>query len=886
VAERAGGGSGDEGGKPSVRGLSGWFWLVAALGVVKIVVCLPGFFFADVLSRPRPFPAWIYLASIAAFGECATLLIGGGRSDARAAWLGLHYLAFASVFSDRFLIRLTGVEWIGGLPGLLAALRPDAFGPALLWLFAREFPEGGTFGAARRIPSAMIPLAAGAGLVLSATSAASGVLRMQGFAVPPSLELLDPQSPRDLYWTTLIVLTVSALLFIVWKARFAVVNERRRVGVFVAGLVAGSLPAMVITQLEALVPAFRERIAQPDARWLSGIVMYSMLLSIPLTTTYAVIVDQVLDVRLVVRNALQYGLARYSAVALLSVPLFVAGAVVYRYRESTLSELMTGNGISVLAVVAIAAAVGARYGPRLFSTIDRRFFREQYDARRILSDLIPRSGRARSMDELAALLTAEVDHALHVHSIALFAINPPDNSLVAPDGRMRPLRRDTPLAVLVGGRTDPLQIDLRDAALRRLPESDRLWLVDGGFRLLVPLMASDGGVIGMLGLGEKRSDLPFSVEDRRLLCDVAASAGLALENLLARTFSAAGAAPSPTTSPHGRRTRDETDEAAGECMQCGAVQRASEGPCETCGADVCRAPVPHVLHGKFRVERRVGVGGMAVVYRGLDLVLNRAVAIKTLPRLSHEDAARLRREARAMAALSHPNLALVFGAETWRGTPLLIVEYLEAGTLADRLRRGPLPVAEVTNLGMALADGLTRVHNAGLLHRDIKPSNIGFTADGVPKLLDFGVAKIVARSQSSDSFSGPSIVAPTATAGGVSVTVTDGLRYVLGTATYLSPEAVRGTPPDPSVDLWALALVMYESITGRNPVERPSLFDTFDCIARAEIPDLRSAVPGCSAAMGAFLADALALDRMRRPSSARDFRARLERISTDLRAAV
>jgi len=239
-----------------------------------------------------------------------------------------------------------------------------------------------------------------------------------------------------------------------------------------------------------------------------------------------------------------------------------------------------------------------------------------------------------------------------------------------------------------------------------------------------------------------------------------------------------------------------------------------------------------------------------------------------------------------MAALSHPNLALIFGAETWRGTPLLIVEYLEAGTLADRLRRGPLPVAEVTNLGMALADGLTRVHNAGLLHRDIKPSNIGFTADGVPKLLDFGVAKIVARSQSSDSFSGPSIVAPTATAGGVSVTVTDGLRYVLGTATYLSPEAVRGTPPDPSVDLWALALVMYESITGRNPVERPSLFDTFDCIARAEIPDLRSAVPGCSAAMGAFLADALALDRMRRPSSARDFRARLERISTDLRAAV
>src|SRR5207253_8576282 len=118
------------------------------------------------------------------------------------------------------------------------------------------------------------------------------------------------------------------------------------------------------------------------------------------------------------------------------------------------------------------------------------------------------------------------------------------------------------------------------------------------------------------------------------------------------------------------------------------------------------------------------------------------VAIKTLPRVSPEHAMRLRREARAMAAVQHRHLALIYGVETWRGTPLLVVEYLDGGTLADRLKAGPLAIDGVRELGISLCGALHSMHRSGVLHRDIKPSNIGFTREGVPKQLDFGLAML------------------------------------------------------------------------------------------------------------------------------------------------
>ena len=208
--------------------------------------------------------------------------------------------------------------------------------------------------------------------------------------------------------------------------------------------------------------------------------------------------------------------------------------------------------------------------------------------------------------------------------------------------------------------------------LARLPSAERGWLAKGDFRLLVPVSDGRGGLAGLIAIGEKRSELPFSREDRWLLSHTASSAGLAIGRLRPLTPSPApanGAEPAPP--PHLDPAR--------ECARCGRVHAPGLVTCTACGGPLHDAPVPLYVHG-LQVERRIGTGGMGVVYEATDLALRRQVAVKTLPAVSMGHARQLRQEARAMAALSHPNLATIYALDLWRGTPLLLVEYLHGGT--------------------------------------------------------------------------------------------------------------------------------------------------------------------------------------------------------------
>jgi serine/threonine-protein kinase len=362
----------------------------------------------------------------------------------------------------------------------------------------------------------------------------------------------------------------------------------------------------------------------------------------------------------------------------------------------------------------------------------------------------------------------------------------------------------------------------------------------------------------VIALGAKKSELAFSREDRELLADVAQAGALTLEG----RFGAGAPAAEETAA----------EERAQVCAGCGQVAPEQALRCPACGGALEPAPLPAVLLGKFRLEQRVGAGGMGVVYRAQDLGLGRRVALKTLPQVSPEAAVRLRREARAMASVLHPHLALIFGVEAWRGTPLLVLEYLDAGTLAGRLEHGRrLPPAETVALGIALAEALDAAHRAGILHRDVKPSNIGFTSAGVAKLMDFGVARIVSGALEPDYEPAPGELARPddrrRTASGL----------VLGTPLYLSPEALRGETADATFDLWGLAVVLFEAVAGRHPFERASWAETMAAITRAAAPELRSLRADAPPALAEFFAGALALDRGRRPSSARELVQRLER---------
>jgi serine/threonine-protein kinase len=203
---------------------------------------------------------------------------------------------------------------------------------------------------------------------------------------------------------------------------------------------------------------------------------------------------------------------------------------------------------------------------------------------------------------------------------------------------------------------------------------------------------------------------------------------------------------------------------------------------------------------------------MGIVYLARDLELDRPVAVKTLPRVTSEGAASLRAEARAMAAVTHANLAVVYGVETWRGIPFLVEEYLPGGTLADRLADGPIAIAAALELGLTLTDVLSRLHDRGIIHRDVKPGNIGFTQAGAPKLLDFGVAQLLRAAESASEDT---------TRGGDARRRRDRAHVLVGTPAYMSPEALLGQPPRPAFDLWALSVVLYEAITGMRPFPGP-----------------------------------------------------------------
>ena len=196
---------------------------------------------------------------------------------------------------------------------------------------------------------------------------------------------------------------------------------------------------------------------------------------------------------------------------------------------------------------------------------------------------------------------------------------------------------------------------------------------------------------------------------------------------------------------------------------------------------------------------------MGIVYLALDTSLDRLVAVKTLHRLSPSEARRLRREARALATLQHGHLEMIYAVESWRGSPILVLEYLAGGTLAFRLGRGPLDVADAVELGVTMAEALHSLHRVGVLHCDIKPSNIGFTAKHVPKLLDFGLATAASTRQAPMSSRPAAVVQMTTdthtdTFAGHAFLETRGAGPA-GTLMYMSPEAIDGAAPDVTFDL-------------------------------------------------------------------------------------
>jgi serine/threonine-protein kinase len=232
-----------------------------------------------------------------------------------------------------------------------------------------------------------------------------------------------------------------------------------------------------------------------------------------------------------------------------------------------------------------------------------------------------------------------------------------------------------------------------------------------------------------------------------------------------------------------------------------------------------------------------------------------------------------------MASFVHPNLAMIFGLETWRGVPILVVEFLPGGSLSQRVSRANDPLFAV-DLGRKLAGAVAALHQKGMLHRDIKPANIGFSEDVEPKLLDFGLAQIIEESRVELDQNFALSVGSTGDRHDGRLTRTD---QVVGTPLYLSPEVLRGGQPSPDQDLWSLHLVLWETVAGRHPLEGLPKDDALDLLLGARIPSIRNERPDCPKELAELLDRGLSRSMAARPASARGLQADLEKIAIGLR---
>src|SRR6201997_964851 len=274
------------------------------------------------------------------------------------------------------------------------------------------------------------------------------------------------------------------------------------------------------------------------------------------------------------------------------------------------------------------------------------------------------------------------------------------------------------------------------------------------------------------------------------------------------------------------------------------------------------ALLPNQRLGPYQILSAIGAGGMGEVYRARDTRLERIVAVKILP--DHlSDRAELRerfeREARTIASLNHPHICTLHDIGHKDGIDFLVMEYLEGETLADRLKKGPLPLDQVLQYAVEIADALDKAHRKGITHRDLKPGNIMLTKSGT-KLLDFGLAKL-----RQDAAPGsPLSQLPTANEG---ITAQG---TILGTLQYMAPEQLEGKETDARTDIFAFGAVVYEMATGQKAFEGKSQASVISAIMSSDPPLIASLQPMTPPTLDRVVKKCLAKDHKKRWQDASD----------------
>jgi tRNA A-37 threonylcarbamoyl transferase component Bud32 len=569
----------------------------------------------------------------------------------------------------------------------------------------------------------------------------------------------------------------------------------------------------------------------PDYAMSLSVLLDALVLLPAFGLVYAIGVKHVLGPRVVLRRSLQYALASKTLTAIAVLPIVLLVMSLVRERNRTIADLANSSAL-LYALLIVGCVIAFKYRERARQWLDQRFFREEYDARKILLSLASRVRFETDPDDLATMVVEQVDEALHPETIAIL-VSGIDEGYLTPvtvrHGSAEPLPLGGGLVTMLRWSDEPLEIVTNDprSPARRLPPDEREWLECTSAALLVPVVGQDQSLIGLIALGDKRSEEPYTAEDRQLLASIAGQMGLGFDvaRLRRRVGTQAGDADVTRVT-----TPAEPVESMMECPRCGRCEESGASVCPSDGTALRPVPsVPRIVDKKYRIEQLLGRGGMGAVYRARDMRLDRLVALKVVRAelLGDPEARRrFRREAQIVARLQHPSIVSVFDYGTFAdGGAYLVMELVRGEDLRHVLQRvGRLEPKEAVQILAAVCSGIEAAHREGVLHRDLKPENIllpgGKTA---AKVLDFGVAKVVTDQAGKED-------------GADSPTMLTAAGMIVGTPAYMAPEQFKLVQADARTDVYSLGVIAYEMLSGDLPFGRGSLADVILAQARGVPP--------------------------------------------------
>jgi eukaryotic-like serine/threonine-protein kinase len=781
----------------------GW-WVEVAVSLIQLLVGLLVLF-----KRPRD------LTAVAA----GIFLCGLGTGNS-------YFLSLNAAVIWRNLPLV--LQWLI-FPALIVSVNGLPVPPMLL--FSLTFPRPLLH---RRWAWILLALVAGPLLGFSATMNYIVLLAPKGSVVafPAWLSRIMGVDALVAFLAPIVILAVNYF-------RLREANERRRIRLVILGL---------LLFLGDLVAAVLFSLAQKTS-WLSTVATSPLVFGIsqvPFTicVAYAVLKQRLFQVSFIVRQSLQYAVAR--GALLIPVPI-LAGIFIFDlvvHKDQPLGVLLSAHGWAY-ALLGVAGIVAHKKQSQWMELLDRRFYREHYNAQHLLRQTVDEIRASSNLSEVAPKAVTRIEQALHPEFVAILmreATEPLYRCIASAPPEIYPggLSAESKLMAAFRLFAKPLQISLAESGWlkQQLPSEDTNFLRDAHIDLMVPIAIALHGREALMVLGPKKSEEPYSSEDQELLSGIGSALALLLE-------------------------RPGTGALSGfeECPRCGLCYESGMGRCANESAQLTRMPFKRLLVSRYRLERRLGRGGMGTVYKATDISLERAVAVKLIREdlvTSTEAADRFRREAKAAASFAHPNLVIVhdFGVDSDTRV-FLVMELLQGLTLRQRFEQQKKLAAQQTLqiLGGVCA-GLGAAHEAGLIHRDLKPENIFLSESGegeVAKILDFGLAKFLAS--------------PTDSA----ATVDTVQGVLMGTPQYMSPDQLNGEAASAAWDIWALAVISYEMLTGAHPFPATSVGQLHFSIMSGRFTPLSTHLPDAPAEWEQFFERALNPRTVLRPQSAKEF---------------